>query len=402
MRVKTGLEVFLDKELNLVEGMKVGLITNYTAVNHELIHLKDLLVLRKEVELVAIFAPEHGFWGSAQAGEYVMEDFDVETGLPIRSLYRPAGKVEGPEYVVDSILSAEARTPMTESLKEVEALIFDIQDVGTRVYTYIWTMTLSMEASSKLDILFIVLDRPNPINGDDVEGYVLEDGFRSFVGMLPIAMRHGMTIGELALLFNEGYGINADLRVVKMEGWEREMWFDETGLPWVMPSPNMPTLNTAIVYPGMVLLEGTNISEGRGTTRPFEIAGAPWINERKLVNSMRKIELPGVLFRETRFVPTFSKYAGIECRGIQLHVKDRRSFKPFLTTLCFLSEVIRQNPGKIKWLERPRGGYYFDHLIGNDEVRKGLQEGADPFYLYAEAEISSKEFKVKRVDYLLY
>jgi len=401
MRVKTGLDVLLEKELKLVEEMKVGLITNYTAVNSELIHLKDLLVSRK-VNLVTIFAPEHGFWGSAQAGEYIKDEFDEETGVPIISLYRPAGKVKGPEYVIDSILAPKARIPMTESLKEVEALIFDIQDIGTRVYTYIWTMALSMEASSKLDILFIVLDRPNPINGVDVEGYVLENGFRSFVGMLPIAMRHGMTVGELALLFNERHGINADLKVIRMEGWERSMWFDETGLPWVMPSPNMPTLNTALAYPGMVLLEGTNISEGRGTTRPFEIAGAPWINGRKLVDSLRKYKLPGVLFRETRFAPTFSKYAGIKCSGIQLHVKERKSFKPFLTALCLLSEVIRQNPEKIEWIERPGGGYYFDRLVGNDKVRKALEEGIDPLDLYAESEISSKGFQMEREDYLLY
>ncbi len=402
MKVKTGLEVFFQKEINLIEGMKVGIITNYTAVNSKLVHLKDLLVSRANVDLVAIFAPEHGFWGSLQAGEYVEDEFDEETGVPIKSLYRPVGQAKGPEYVVDSILAKEARAPLTESLEDVEALIFDVQDVGTRVYTYIWTMALSMEASAKLDKLYIVLDRPNPINGLKVEGYVLDMKFRSFVGMLPVAMRHGMTIGELALFFNEKHGIGADLRVVTMKGWERSMWFDQTGLPWVLPSPNIPTLDTALVYSGMVLLEGTNISEGRGTTRPFEIVGAPWIDGRELVNRLRDLDLEGVLFREARFVPTFSKYTGKECRGVQLHITDRETFKPFLVALCLLSEVMSENPDKFEWMRRPKGGYYFDCLAGTDKVRKALQEGSDPFELYDEAKISSEEFQMERQDYLLY
>ncbi len=404
MTVKSGLEVLFRKELNLIEGMKVGLITNYTAVNSRLIHLKNLLVRKGNIDLVAIFAPEHGFWGSAQAGEYVEDEFDEDTGVPIKSLYRPAGHAEGPEYVVDSILAAEARAPLTESLEEVEALLFDIQDVGTRVYTYIWTMALSMAAASRLNKLFIVLDRPNPINGVTVEGYVLDPRFRSFVGMLPIALRHGMTVGELALLFNKKHEIGADLVVVTMDGWQRDMWFDQTGLPWIMPSPNIPTLETAIVYPGMVLLEGTNLSEGRGTTRPFEIIGAPWIDGRKLTNRLSELKLDGVLFREVRFVPTFSKYAGKECRGVQLHVIDRNSFRPFLVALCLLSEVLREHSDKFEWLKRPRGaqGYYFDCLAGTDKVRKALEERTDPFILYEEIKASEDEFKEERKAFLLY
>ena len=401
MRVKTGLEVFL-RDPSLIDGMRVGLITNYTAVNSELVHLKDLLVSRANANLVAIFAPEHGFWGSAQAGEYVKDEFDEETGVPIKSLYRPAGRVEGPEYVVDSILAEEARSPLSDSLEEVEALIFDIQDIGTRVYTYIWTMALSMKASAKLDKLYIVLDRPNPINGVAVEGYKLDVRFRSFVGMFPIAMRHGMTVGELALLFNEKHGIGTDLRVVTMEGWKRSMWYDQTGLPWVSPSPNIPTLDTALVYPGTVLFEGTNISEGRGTTRPFEIIGAPWINGRKLARRLRKLDLPGALFREVRFVPTFSKYKGEECRGVQIHVTDRELFKPFLVALCLLGEVMRENPEKVEWVERPGGGYYFDYLVGNGDVRRALEQGSDPLELYDEAKASAEEFKVERGEFLLY
>ena len=404
MRVKTGLEVLFQKELGLIEGMKVGIITNYTAVNSKLVHLKDLLISKANVDLVAIFAPEHGFWGSAQAGEYVEDEFDEETGIPIKSLYRPALHAGGPKYVVDSILAKEARSPLTESLEEVEALIFDIQDVGTRVYTYIWTMLLSMEVSAKLDKLYVVLDRPNPINGLAVEGYVLNTKFRSFVGMLPIPMRHGMTVGELALLFNEKYGIEADLRVVPMEGWERDMWFDQTGLPWIMPSPNLPTLDTAIVYPGMVLFEGTNISEGRGTTRPFEIIGAPWIDGRNLANRLNKLNLSGVLFREVRFVPTFSKYAGMMCKGVQLHVIDRKSFRPFLIALCLLSEVLRENFDEFEWIKRPgrERGYYFDYIVGTDRIRKALEEGSDPFELFEEAQESAKEFRIERREYLLY
>ncbi|RLG40271.1 MAG: DUF1343 domain-containing protein [Thermoproteota archaeon] len=401
MRVKTGLEVFL-RDPSLIDGMRVGLITNYTAVDSELVHLKDLLVSRANANLVAIFAPEHGFWGSAQAGEYVKDEFDEETGVPIKSLYRPAGRVEGPEYVVDSILAEEARSPLSDSLEEVEALIFDIQDIGTRVYTYIWTMALSMKTSAKLDKLYIVLDRPNPINGVAVEGYKLDVRFRSFVGMFPIAMRHGMTVGELALLFNEKHGIGTDLRVVTMEGWKRSMWYDQTGLPWVSPSPNIPTLDTALVYPGTVLFEGTNISEGRGTTRPFEIIGAPWINGKKLARRLRELDLPGTLFREVRFVPTFSKYKGEECRGVQIHVTDRELFKPFLVALCLLGEVMRENPEKVEWVERPGGGYYFDYLVGNGDVRRALEQGSDPLELYDEAKASAEEFKVERGEFLLY
>ncbi|RLG50844.1 MAG: DUF1343 domain-containing protein [Thermoproteota archaeon] len=404
MRVKTGLEILFQKELGLIEGMKVGLITNYTAVNSKLIHLKDLLISKAKVDLVAIFAPEHGFWGSAQAGEYVQDEFDEETGVPIKSLYRPAVHAEGPEYVVDSIIAKEARAPLTESLEEVEALIFDIQDVGTRVYTYIWTMALSMEASAKLDKLYIVLDRPNPINGLTVEGYVLDVRFKSFVGMLPIPMRHGMTVGELALLFNEKHRIRADLRVIPMDGWERDMWFDQTGLPWIMPSPNLPTLDTALVYPGMVLFEGTNVSEGRGTTRPFETIGAPWIDGRNLANKLNELNLSGVLFREVRFVPTFSKYAGVECKGVQLHVIDRESFKPFLVAICMLGEMLKENFDEFEWIKRPgrEKGYYFDCLAGTDKIRKALEEGSDPFELYKEAQASAQEFRIEKEEYLLY
>ncbi len=400
MRVKTGLEVLIERELGFIEGMKVGLISNYTAVNSKLAHLKDLLFSRKEVELMAIFAPEHGFWGTAQAGEFVEEELDDETGVPIRSLYRPVSRAEGPEYVVDSMLAEEARSPRAESLEEVEALIFDIQDIGTRVYTYIWTMFLSMRISARLDKLFIVLDRPNPINGVVVEGNVLDPRFKSFVGMFPIPMRHGMTIGELALLFNSEIG--ADLRVVKMEGWEREAWFDQTGLPWVMPSPNIPTLETALVYPGTVLLEGTNVSEGRGTTRPFELVGAPWLKGKNLTKRLNELNLPGVIFREVRFVPTFSKYAGERCKGVQLHVLNRESYRPFLVGICLISEILRDCRGEFKWIKAPSGGFYFDFLAGTDRIRKALEEGLNPFEVYENAEASAREFEEARIEYLLY
>src|SRR5690625_3902019 len=258
--LKLGVEVLLDEQMDLLDGKRVGLITNPTGVDQELNHIVDVLHNDPEVDLTTLYGPEHGVRGDAQAGEYVEFYIDEITGLPVYSLY------------------GETRKPTPEMLEDVDVLIFDIQDVGARFYTYIYTMAYAMEAAQENELEFVVLDRPNPISGYDVEGPVLDPEYASFVGNYPIPLRHAMTVGELALFFNEEFDINADMTVVEMTGWERGMYYDDTDLEFVLPSPNMPTLDTALVYPGTALIEGTNLSEGRGTTKPFELLGAPFVN----------------------------------------------------------------------------------------------------------------------------
>ena len=293
-----GVEELLDEEKALIDGKKVGLITNPTGVDQELNSIVDILNNDEDVDLTALYGPEHGVRGSAQAGEYVDFYTDEQTGLPVYSLY------------------GKTRKPTPEMLEDIDVLLFDIQDVGTRFYTYIYTMAYAMEAAQENDIPFIVLDRPNPIGGDKVEGPVLDPDFKSFVGNYPIPLRHGMTVGELAKLFNNEYDIGADLTVVEMDGYDRSMDYNDTDMSFVAPSPNMPTVDTAYVYPGAALIEGTNVSEGRGTTRPFELIGAPFINSTELAAAMNKLDLPGVRFRASSFTPAFSKHAGELTHGV--------------------------------------------------------------------------------------
>jgi uncharacterized protein YbbC (DUF1343 family) len=262
-------------------------------------------------------------------------------------------------------------------LAGLDAVVYDVQDIGSRYYTFIWTMAYAMEACARDGIEMIVADRPNPIGGAAVEGSLIEESFRSFVGHYPIPNRHGMTAGELAQLFNEDFGIGCRLTVVPTKGWHRSQWFDETGLPWILPSPNMPTLDTATVYPGMCLIEGTNLSEGRGTTRPFELVGAPWIDSTRLVSELEKEDLPGVCFRPQWFCPTFHKLAGEICAGIQLHVEDRQAFRPLRTGVAVLLAVYRLWPDRFQWrpppyeyeMERPA----IDILAGGDRLRTQIE-----------------------------
>src|SRR5215216_1614526 len=286
--MKIGLEVLLESRLNLLEGMRVGLIVNPASINSRYEHTADLFYRDKRINLTALFGPQHGIRGETQDNMIEWQTFsDSRTGLPAYSLY------------------GETRKPTPDMLKDVDVLVFDVQDVGTRIYTFIYTMALSMEAARECGKRFIVLDRPNPINGIQIEGNIHEPEFRSFVGMYPIPMRHGMTAGELAQMFNQEFSIGCQLDVVKLQGWRREMWYEETKLPWVMPSPNIPTVETAVVYPGQVMVEGTTVSEGRGTTRPFEIIGAPYIEPHRLVERLQRERLPGVVFRPAYFEPTF-------------------------------------------------------------------------------------------------
>lgn len=405
LAVKPGVEVLLAKRLDLLKGKRVGLITNPSGVDRQLRSTARLLKEHGEVNLVALYGPEHGIRGNAQAGEYVPFYFDDKYQLPVFSLYGQSFRPEPgmlkniDEYMRSFDTRAVGKIPEKAMIENIEVMIFDIQDVGTRVYTYIATMAYAMEMCAELDLDFIVLDRPNPITGLFMEGAVLKyPEFSSFVGLYPIPQRHGMTVGELARLFNDRFlKKKARLTVIPMEGWKREMWFDQTGLPWVMPSPNMPTPETATVYPGQVYLEGTNISEGRGTTRPFELFGAPWIDGYDLAERLNRLGLPGVIFREAWFTPSFSKFQGERCGGCQLHVTDRLTYRPFLTALWIVATVRDMYPDKFAF-----HADYFDKIMGNSEVRLALEQGRSPQEIVSELETSLKEFDKLRGPYLLY
>jgi uncharacterized protein YbbC (DUF1343 family) len=381
--VKPGIEVLLD-DPGVVSGKKVGLITNPTGITSDLIHDVDAL-LEKGIDLVAVYGPEHGIRGTEQAGSVPGSYEDPKTGLPFYNLY---GKK--PEEIA----------PLFD---QVDVVLFDIQDVGSRFYTYISTMAYAMEAAALRDKPFVVLDRPNPIGGEKVEGPVLEPDYKSFVGIFPIPVRHGMTVGELAALFNEQFleqeiGKKADLHVIKMKGWKRDMWFEETGLPWVLPSPNMPTVDTAAVYPGTCLFEGTNLSEGRGTTRPFELLGAPYIKGWELAERMNRLQLPGVVFREAYFSPTFSKYSGKNVGGVQVYVTDRNEYDPIRTALSLIAEVKALYPAEFAW----RSDNWIDKLMGTDSVRKAIDSGRQVDEIVADWQEPLDQFKKMREKYYLY
>ncbi|RSK33776.1 exo-beta-N-acetylmuramidase NamZ family protein [Bhargavaea beijingensis] len=376
--ISLGVDVLLDEQKHLIEGKRVGLITNPTGVDKDLNSIVDLLHNDPDVELTALYGPEHGVRGDAQAGQYVEYYIDDVTGLPVYSLY------------------GKTRKPTPEMLENVDVLVFDIQDVGTRFYTYIYTMALAMEAAEEQGIPFIVLDRPNPLGGEKVEGPVLDPQFASFVGQYAIPLRHGMTVGELAKLFNAEFGIGADLTVVEMKKWKRKSYFDETGLPFVLPSPNMPTLDTAIAYPGTALIEGTNVSEGRGTTKPFELIGAPFINSTELAAELNALALPGVTFRAASFTPMFSKHSGKLSHGIQVHITDRDDYKPVETGLHIVKTIHDLYPEDVTLTN------FFDNLIGNGWIREGIENGMTVEEMKAEWEEELEAFKKVRKNYLLY
>jgi len=359
------------------------------------------------VSLVALYGPEHGVRGDAQAGEYVPFYFDRKFGLPVFSLYGQSFKPEpGMLKNIDSYMrsfdtdaSGAGKVPESAMIKDVNALVFDIQEVGTRVYTYVATMAYAMEAAAESGIDFIVLDRPNPINGTILEGPVLDYPEQSsFVGLYPVPQRYGMTMGELALLFNQKFlKKKANLTVVPMVGWRREMWFDETGLPWVVPSPNMPTLDTAVVYPGQVLLEGTNISEGRGTTRPFELCGAPWIDGYELARRLNALGLEGAIFREAWFTPTFSKFDGQLCGGVQVHVTDRNRYRSFAAALHLIRLVREMYPKEFQF-----HADYFDKVTGTRRVREALERNVPVNEIVRSFEDGLTRFADLRRPYRLY
>lgn len=389
MKIIPGIEVLIHSRPGFLKGAKVGAVVHPASVLPDLRHTADVLLGSKEFRLVSLLGPQHGARGEKQDNMVESEFYrDPDTGMPVHSLY------------------GDTRRPTEEMLHDIDVLILDLQDIGTRVYTFIHTMAYCMEACAGFGKKMVVLDRPNPIGGDRVEGNLLIPEHRSFVGLYPIPMRHGMTIGELALLFNSEFDINCDLTVIAMEGWRRDFWFDSTGLPWIPPSPNLPTPDSAAVYPGMVLFEGTQCSEGRGTTRPFELIGAPFIRSRQYTEHCNGLNLPGVYFRSAYFQPTFNKWAGEMCGGVQVHVTDRTLFEPYLTGIAAVSGVRLLYPELFKWRDPPYE-YEFekrpiDILCGSSEIPDMIESGVSLDRIRQSWQDDVEAFKRLRKPYLLY
>lgn len=375
--VKLGIDN-LDKHLDVFTGKRVGLITNATGMNSQYQSTVD--VLHAKTSLVALFSPEHGIRGAVPAGDQVGSLTDAKTGLPINSLYGATKK------------------PTPQMLEGLDILAFDIQDVGARSYTYIYTMAYAMQAAKENGKTFVVFDRPNPVGGVEVEGGVIKPGFESFIGMYPIPIRHGLTVGELARLFNKEFGIGCELVVIPMTGWQRTMYFDETGLPWVMTSPNIPTPDTALVYPATGIFGGTNISEGVGTTRPFDFVGAPWLDAEVLATAMNNLKLPGVIFRPATYVPRFGNFAGETVSGVQLHITDRKAFRPVKTGMSLLT-IVQQLSGDKFSYRYGTGTPMIDLIVGDDALRLGRYT-TEEFLLAWEQE--AKKFKELSQAYYLY
>jgi len=397
--VQTGLEVLLGERLDLLAGRRAGLLCHPASVDSRLRHVVDALAAAK-VKLGRLFGPEHGIRGEAQDMIGVTGGRDRRTGIPLTSLYGD---------------SFESLAPSPAALADIDVLVVDLQDVGARYYTFVWTMALCMQAAARQGISVIVLDRPNPVGGAAIEGGEVRPGSESFVGLASIPVRHGLTIGEVARLLAAGlpWGgerfakpLDCDLHVVAMRGWQRNDYFQATGLPWVLPSPNMPTPDTALVYPGLCLVEGTNVSEGRGTTRPFEIIGAPFVDGYRLAEALAVEQLPGVGFRPLTFRPTFHKFAGQVCGGVQLHVTDRVAFQPYLTGVAVLRALRALGGEAFRWrteryefvADRPA----IDLLTGGDDVRLGIEAGASLVELRATWKASEAAFAERRQSSLLY
>ena len=380
--VKTGLDRVGEYQ-NVFEGKRLGIIANHTAYDRNGRFVVDVFKRMAGVRIVALFSPEHGLWGKEQAGDGIDDRVDPAYGLPVRSLY------------------GKTRKPTPGMLRDIDVLVFDIQDIGARFYTYISTMSLAMEAAAENGKRFVVLDRPNPINGVRVEGNMLDPALASFVGLHPIPVRHGMTVGELAKMFN-GQGwlagrIRADLMVIPMKGWRRRMWYDDTGLRFIKPSPNMPDLQTAVVYPGLCLLEGTNVSEGRGTDKPFRQFGAPWMDAKHLAERLNTLHLPGIRFEPNCFTPTSSKHRGRECHGVRILVSDRDRLEPYYSGIKIVNEICRMYPDQFEWRTR-----HFDRLCGTSKVRNAIKRCSSINALRNQWQPELTSFKKMRDRYLIY
>jgi len=378
--VRPGIDVLLEHLPADLRGKRVGLITNSSAIDRAGMSDIDRIAAARDLKLVALLAPEHGIRGDADAGATVGDERDARTGVPVHSLYK-----------------AEGRGPTPEMLADVDVLVYDLQEVGGRTWTYVSTMALSMKAAAKRGIPFVVLDRPNPIGGEIVEGARLDPAFASFVGMYPIPARHGMTVGELAMLFNRQHGIGADLIVVKAADWRRSQWRDDTGLPWVNPSPNLRSLAALNNYPGTVYFEGTNLTEGRGTDRPFEQIGASWLRAPEIAEAMNALRLPGVRFEAVTMpvAPPAAKFAGETISGIRFVVTDRQAYRPVRTALLLIDTIKRRQPDRFAW------GPSIDRLTGSDKVRKAIDAG-QLAPLLDEWDRDAAEFGRSREPFLLY
>ncbi|WP_433745108.1 exo-beta-N-acetylmuramidase NamZ family protein [Falsibacillus pallidus] len=382
--MKLGLENFLENHVQEYKGKRIGLVTNMTGVNHDLTPTVDLFHQHPDINLTALFGPEHGLRGDAKEGAKVGDETDPKTGLPVYSLY------------------SETRIPSKEMLNTVDVVFFDLQDIGARYYTFIYTMANVMEACGKYGKEFVVLDRPNPINGVDVEGNLVEEGFTSFVGQYPIPNRHGLTIGELALLFKHEFHIDCDLKVIEMSGWSRGQYFDETDLFWVQPTPNTTTMDMMLLYPGTCLIEGTTLSEGRGTTKPFEFIGAPFIDGSKLSDRINEIGLSSIIARPVSFVPTYQKHMNVRCEGIQLHISNRKELLPYRTGLKVIEAIAELYPKEFQFREMNEEGLdFFNVLTGTDRLKEIILNGKVDTYL-EECEIISSTFKNQSKKYHLY
>ncbi len=378
--VRPGIEMFLSDVPARLRGKRVGLITNQSAVDLSKTPDIDLIAQHKDLKLVALFAPEHGIRGTVAEGAQIDNETDARTGVPVYSLY-----------------ATEDRGPTPQMLKDVDVLVYDLLEVGGRTWTYVSTMALSMEAARRKGIPFVVLDRPNPIGGEIVEGALLDPRFKTFVGMYPIPARHGMTVGELARLFNERFGIGADLIVIKATNWKRSKWQDETGVPWTNPSPNLRSLAALTSYPGSVYFEGTTLTEGRGTDRPFEQIGAPWLNAVEVARVMNSRQLPGISFEPITMAvtSTAAKHKGLTIPGIRFVVTDRQSYRPVRTSLLLIDEIRRRHPRDFAWTGT------IDRLTGSDKVRLAIESGRlEP--LLDEWDKEAAEFKAGSDPFLLY
>lgn len=387
--IALGIDIFRDSRWKKHKGSRLGLLSNQASVDSSLHSSCDVIEKVLPGHLKALFGPQHGYQGEDQ-------DNMVETGhgwhsglgIPVYSLY------------------AEKREPLPEMLESLDVLIVDLQDVGTRVYTFVSTLLNCMRALSGSSRRVIVLDRPNPIGGEAVEGNLLREGLFSFVGPYRLPMRHGMTLGEISLLLKEAFQLDLDLEVIAMRGWERRMHWPDIGLAWVMPSPNMPVYDTALVYPGQVLWEGTNVSEGRGTCRPFEIFGAPYMDPGKVLEALPEEALAGVYMRPYSFKPTFHKWEGLVCKGFMIHVKDKSVFQPYFLSVCLLSAVLSEHRDAFEWRRDPYEYEYdkpaIDLILGDRDMRRSLEQGAVPGGLRDNWRREEAEFRGTREPYLLY
>ncbi|MEE4164447.1 MAG: DUF1343 domain-containing protein [Desulfocapsaceae bacterium] len=387
--VTLGIDVLLSGSMPWKKGQRVGLLCNQASVNRDFVHTRTLLQQRPGVELSCLFSPQHGFYGEKQ--DNMIESahgVDAQTGVVVFSLY------------------GETRQPTDWMFSHLDVLLVDIVDVGTRVYTFLYTLAYCLEAAAKYGRKVVVLDRPNPLGGDAVEGNILDMEYSSFVGRYPLPMRHGLTFGELAGYLNREYGINAELEVVPMRGWKRSMYYRDTGLNWVFPSPNMPTPETAVVYPGQVIWEGTSVSEGRGTTLPFELVGAPWLEHQPILEKLAESNLPGCFFRPLVFEPTSGKYAGTPCIGFQLHVTDRLSFKPYRTSLVLLQAVYLLYPESFEYKQPPYEYEYeklpMDLILGDRVIRENLEQGMPVAELERSWQEALGSFDQLRRQYFIY